>query len=71
MCLQASENCKSLILQDKFLRGGSHGLEKYLNIEGLLEMQILFEILTCDPSIYKMHHPKFIVSNQKEESIKT
>ena len=29
------------------------------------------EILTCDPSIYKMSHPKFIVSNQKEEPICT
>ena len=26
-------------------------------------------IITCDPSIYTMDHPKFIVSNQKEESI--
>ena len=27
------------------------------------------EIITCDPSIYTMDHPKFIVSNQVEESI--
>ena len=29
------------------------------------------EIITCDPSIYTMDHPKFIVSNQMEESIST
>ena len=27
------------------------------------------EIITCDPSVYTMDHPKFIVSNQKDESI--
>ena len=27
------------------------------------------EIITVTPSIYKMGYPKFIVSNQKEESI--
>ena len=27
------------------------------------------EIITCDPSIYTMDHSKFIVSNQKDESI--
>ena len=30
---------------------------------------ILFGNITCDPSIYTMGHPKFIISNQKEESI--
>ena len=29
------------------------------------------KILTCNPSIYTTDHPKFIVSNQKEESIIT
>ena len=28
------------------------------------------ELKTCDLSIYTMDHPKFIVSNQKEEFIK-
>ena len=28
------------------------------------------EIITCDPSLYTMDHPKFNLSNQKEESIK-
>ena len=27
------------------------------------------EIIACDLSIYRMDHPKFIVSNKKEESI--
>ena len=27
------------------------------------------EIITCDPSVYTMDQPKFIVSNQKEEFI--
>ena len=32
------------------------------------EIQFQFEIITCDPSLYAMEHPKIIVSNQKEES---
>ena len=34
------------------------------------EIQFYLENITCNPSIYTMDHPKFIVSNQKEESIK-
>ena len=26
------------------------------------------EIITCDPSVYKMDHRKFIASNQEEDS---
>ena len=33
------------------------------------ERQFYLEILACDPSNYTMDHPKFIVSNKKEESI--
>ena len=33
------------------------------------EIQFYLEIITCNPSIYTMDHPKFIVSNQKEELI--
>ena len=33
------------------------------------EKQFYIAIKTCDPSIHTMDHPKFIVSNQKEESI--
>ena len=33
-------------------------------------MQLNLEIITCGPSNYTMNHPKFIVSNQKEESIR-
>ena len=32
-------------------------------------MQFYLEIITGDPSIYTMDHLKFIVLNQKEESI--
>ena len=32
------------------------------------EMHFYVEIITCDPSVYTMDHPKFIASNQKEES---
>ena len=32
------------------------------------EIQFYLKILACDPLIYTMDHPKFIVSNQKEES---
>ena len=33
------------------------------------EIQFYLEIITCNPSIYTMDHPKFTVLNQKEESI--
>ena len=33
------------------------------------EIPYFLETITCDPSIYAMDHPKFIISNQKEESI--
>ena len=33
------------------------------------EMQFNFEIITCDPLMYTMDLPKFIVSIQKEEFI--
>ena len=33
------------------------------------DKKIGYYILTCDPSISTMDHPKFIVFNQKEESI--
>ena len=35
------------------------------------EIQFYLEIMTCDPLIFTMDHPKFIVSSQKEESIST
>ena len=34
-----------------------------------LEIHFYVEIITCDPSVFTMDHPKFIASNQKEESI--
>ena len=33
------------------------------------EIQFYFEMITCDPLMYAMDLPKFIVSIQKEESI--
>ena len=33
------------------------------------EFQFYFDVITCDPSIYSMDHPKSIVLYQKEESI--
>ena len=33
------------------------------------EIQSYFEIITCDPLISTMNHPKFIASYQVEESI--
>ena len=49
------------------------GLHCLLRQKRSSEKEILFlrEIITCDPSIYTMNHPKFIVSNQKEEFIST
>ena len=35
------------------------------------ERKNYLQIITCDPLIYTMDHPKFIVSHQKEESINT
>ena len=35
------------------------------------EIQYYFEIITLGHSIYTMGHPKFIVSNLKDESIST
>ena len=43
------------------LLGQKQSLEK--------EIQYCLDIIACDPSIYTMDHLKFIVSNQKEESI--
>ena len=34
------------------------------------EIQFYLEIITCGPSDYTMDHSKFIVSNQKEDSIR-
>ena len=31
--------------------------------------QLYLQFIICDPSIYTMDYPKFIVSNQKAESI--
>ena len=33
------------------------------------EIQYILEIITYDPSIYALDHPKLILSNYKEESI--
>ena len=33
------------------------------------EIQFYLEIMTCDPLIFTMDHPKFIVSSQKEETL--
>ena len=33
------------------------------------ERQMYLEIMTCNPLIYTIDHPKFVVSNQEEESI--
>ena len=49
----------------------------FVNSEGLDKMphyaafqkQFYVEIITCNYSVYTMDHPKFIASNQKEESI--
>ena len=35
------------------------------------DIQHYFEMIICEPSIQALDNPKFIVSNQKEESIST
>ena len=32
------------------------------------EIQFYLKIITCDPSVYTIDHPKFIISNQNESS---
>ena len=34
------------------------------------EIHFYVESTTCDPSVYTMDHPRFIASNQKEESFR-
>ena len=34
------------------------------------EIQIKLEIITCDPPVYAINHPKFIVSYQVKEPIR-
>ena len=46
---------------------GLHWLVRKKKLEK--ELQCCSESKTCDPSIYVMDHPKYIVSNQLEESI--
>ena len=48
--------CLHNLLKDK----NYHQRKKYIFYLG---------IITCDPSIYEIDHPKFIILNQKEESI--
>ena len=51
-----------------------HFIKVYIVCQDKNDLQIkkcnfYMEIITCDTSVYTMDHPKFIVSNQKEESI--
>ena len=48
---------------------GLHCLLLWHNLKGK-KYSFYLEIITCDPSVYTMDHPKFIASNQKEESIR-
>ena len=50
----------------------SSGIYCLLRQNGLQSKKynFFYKILTCGPSIYIMDHPKFIVSNQKEEPIR-
>ena len=45
---------------DFLLRSNAFQRNKYI---------FFFEIITCNPSIYTLDHPKFIESYKKEESI--
>ena len=47
------------------------GLNCLLRLKGTSEkeIQFYFKIITCDPSISTINHPKFIVSYQVKEPI--
>ena len=51
-----------------------HDAAFYQGLHCLLKQKrfsLILRTKACDPSIYTMDHPMFIVSNQKEESIST
>ena len=70
MCTLAySEDPDEMPLNTAFHKGLHCLLRQKLSSEN--EIQFNLEIITCNPLIYTMDHPKFIVSNQKEEPIST
>ena len=69
MCTLANSEGPDEMPHDVAFHQGLHCLPRQ---KCTSEKEIYFlEIITCDPSIYTMEHPKFIVSNQKEESIRS
>ena len=66
--LTNGEDPDEMLLNAAFHHQGLHYLiRQKLSLE--IKIQFYLEIITHDPSIYTIGHPKFIVSNQKEESI--
>ena len=62
-----SEDPDEMLLHAAFHQGPHCLLRKEQSLDK--EIQFYLEIITCDPSIYTMDHPKSIVSNQKEEPV--
>ena len=62
MTPKKSENSNEMFYQDL------HRLLRH-KISSEKEIHFCLEIITCDPLMYTMDLPKFIVSNQKEESV--
>ena len=67
MTPKKSENSNEMPLNVAFHQD-LHRLLRH-KISSEIEICFCLEIITCDPLMYTMDLPKFIVSNQKEESI--
>ena len=65
--LTKSENSNEMP-QEEALHQDLHPLLRY-KISSEKEIYFCLEIITCDPLMLTRDLPKFIVSNQKEESI--
>ena len=58
-----------MLLNTAFQQGLQCLLRQYRSAEKELILNIFLKIITCDPSIYTMDHPDFIVCSFMENSI--
>ena len=67
MTLKKSENSDEMPQNEAFSSG--YTLFAIKNIKDIQRNNIYLGMITCDPLMFTMDLPKFIVSNQKEKSI--
>ena len=67
--LTKSENSNEMPKNAAFHQDLQRLLIHKISSEKEIYMYFCWEIITCDPLMYTMDLPKFIASNQKEESI--